>query len=68
MVQDVVFSSETRSLGEIRDLALNRVRPLLGTPPEVSALPPFGGNQRHAGLEMLGPNGCADRACDPPPA
>src|SRR5512139_378457 len=40
------FSSQTRSLGEIQDLALNRVRPLFATLPGVSAPPPFGGNQR----------------------
>ncbi|HXH24624.1 MAG TPA: hypothetical protein VNI78_05195 [Vicinamibacterales bacterium] len=65
MVQDVVFSSETRSLGEIQDLALNGVRPMLGTLPGVPAPPPFG-NQRTAGLELFGPDACADRACDPP--
>jgi multidrug efflux pump subunit AcrB len=42
----LVFSSETRALGEIQDLALNRIRPLFGTLPGVSAPPPFGGNQR----------------------
>jgi len=42
----LVFSSTTRSVGEIQDLALNRVRPLFATLPGVSAPPPFGGNQR----------------------
>ena len=42
----LVFSSETRGVGEIQDLALNRVRPLFATLPGVSAPPPFGGNQR----------------------
>jgi multidrug efflux pump subunit AcrB len=42
----LVFSSETRALDEIQDLALNRVRPMFGTLPGVSAPPPFGGNQR----------------------
>jgi multidrug efflux pump subunit AcrB len=42
----LVFSSPTRSVGEIQDLALNRVRPLFATLPGVSAPPPFGGNQR----------------------
>src|SRR3989304_3756444 len=42
----LVFSSETRSLGEIEDPALNRIRPMFGTLPGVSAPPPFGGNQR----------------------
>jgi multidrug efflux pump subunit AcrB len=42
----LVFSSRTRGLGEIQDLALNRVRPLFATLPGVSAPPPFGGNAR----------------------
>ncbi len=42
----LVFSSETRSLGEIQDLALNRIRPQFATLPGVSAPPPFGGSQR----------------------
>src|SRR5207248_3655261 len=42
----LVFSSETRGLGEIQDLALNRVRPLFATIAGLSAPPPFGGNQR----------------------
>src|SRR5215469_2022725 len=42
----LVFSSKTRSLGEIQDLALNRDRPLFATLPGVSAPPPFGGNAR----------------------
>src|SRR5688572_1943909 len=42
----LVFSSETRSLGEIQDLALFKIRPMFGTLPGVSAPPPFGGNAR----------------------
>jgi multidrug efflux pump subunit AcrB len=42
----LVFSSDTRALGEIQDLALFRIRPMFGTLPGVSAPPPFGGNQR----------------------
>src|SRR6266508_3704879 len=45
-VGQLVFSSDTRSVGEIQDLALNRVRPAFATLPGVSAPPPFGGNQR----------------------
>ncbi len=45
-VGQLVFSSEARTLGEISDLALFRVRPLFSTLPGVSAPPPFGGNQR----------------------
>ena len=42
----LVFSSTSRTIGEIQDLALNRMRPLFATLPGVSAPPPFGGNQR----------------------
>src|SRR6202163_4620449 len=42
----LVFSSPTRTLSEIQDLALNRVRPVFETLPGVSSPPPFGGNQR----------------------
>ncbi len=42
----LVMSSETRSLGEIQDLALFRVRPKFSSLPGVSAPPPFGGSAR----------------------
>ena len=42
----VVFSSDTRTVGEIQDLALNRVRPAFATLPGLTSPPPFGGNQR----------------------
>jgi multidrug efflux pump subunit AcrB len=45
-VGDLVFSSTTRTVGEMQDLALNRVRPLFATLPGVSAPPPFGGSAR----------------------
>ncbi|MBX2962389.1 MAG: efflux RND transporter permease subunit [Cyclobacteriaceae bacterium] len=45
-VGQLVFTSETRSLSEISDLALFRVRPMFSTLPGVSAPPPFGGNQK----------------------
>ncbi|HEV2688900.1 MAG TPA: efflux RND transporter permease subunit, partial [Bryobacteraceae bacterium] len=45
-VGQLVFSSATRTQGELQDIALNRVRPLFATLPGVSAPPPFGGNQR----------------------
>src|SRR5437868_5082890 len=45
-VGDLVFSSSTRTVGEIQDAALNRVRPLFATLPGVSAPPPFGGSAR----------------------
>ena len=42
----LVFSSDSRSLGEIQDLALNRVRPQFATLPGLTSPPPFGGSQR----------------------
>ena len=42
----LVLSSETRTLAEIQDLALFRVRPMFASLPGVSAPPPFGGNAR----------------------
>src|SRR3954451_17244966 len=42
----IVFSSPSRTLAEIQDLALNRVRPIFATLPGVSSPPPFGANQR----------------------
>ena len=42
----LVFSSSTRSLGEIQDLALNRVRPQFATLAGLTSPPPFGGSQR----------------------
>ncbi len=45
-VGQLVFSSTTRSLAEVSDLALFKVRPMFSTLPGVSAPPPFGGNQR----------------------
>ncbi|MHB2025949.1 MAG: efflux RND transporter permease subunit [Elusimicrobiota bacterium] len=45
-IGDLVFASPSRSLGELQDLALNRVRPLFAALPGVSAPPPFGASQR----------------------
>src|SRR5204862_573230 len=42
----LTFSSATRSLGEIQDLALNRVRPQFATLDGLTSPPPFGGSQR----------------------
>jgi multidrug efflux pump subunit AcrB len=42
----LVFASESRSLGEIQDLALNRVRPQFATLDGLTSPPPFGGSQR----------------------
>ena len=45
-VGNLVFSSETRSVTEMQDAALNLVRPIFATLPGVSAPPPFGGSAR----------------------
>src|SRR5437016_6299955 len=45
-VGNLVFSSETRTVGQLQDAALNLVRPLFATLPGVSAPPPFGGSAR----------------------
>ena len=42
----LVFSSENRTIGEISDLALMKVRPMFSALPGVSAPPPFGGSAR----------------------
>ncbi len=42
----LVMSSETRTIGEIQDKALFRVRPMFAAIEGVSAPPPFGGSQR----------------------
>src|SRR5438132_11520514 len=51
------FSSDTKTIGQIQDQALNHVRPMFASLPGVSAPPPFGGNQRtiviHANPERL---------------
>src|SRR5690349_8118779 len=51
-VGNLVFSSGTRSVGEMQDLALNRVRPLFATLPGVSAPPPFGGSARSIVVDL----------------
>jgi len=45
-VGDLILTSRSRNVGELDDLALNRVRPLFSTLPGVSAPPPFGGSPR----------------------
>ncbi len=42
----LVLSSSTKTIGQIQDQALFKVRPMFATLPGVSAPPPFGGNQR----------------------
>ena len=45
-VGQLVFSSKTKSLKEIYDLAVTRVRPMFATVAGLSAPPPFGANSR----------------------
>src|SRR3984885_7935335 len=42
----LVFSCDTKNLGQIQDLVYSRIRPVVSTTPGVSTPPPFGGNQR----------------------
>ena len=60
----VVFSSETRTVGEIQDLALNRVRPAFATLPGLTSPPPFGGNQRTMVVTSI-LTACARTTCRP---
>ncbi|AKV00275.1 Cobalt-zinc-cadmium resistance protein CzcA [Labilithrix luteola] len=48
----LVFSSPTRTLAEMQDLALNRVRPQFATLAGVSSPPPFGASQRTIVLDV----------------
>ncbi|MGY3610715.1 MULTISPECIES: efflux RND transporter permease subunit [unclassified Bradyrhizobium] len=45
-VGDLVFTSKTKTVAELQDAALFKVRPLFATLPGVSAPPPFGSSQR----------------------
>jgi len=45
-VGELVFSSKTKSLKDIFDIALTRIRPLFATVPGMSSAPPFGSNAR----------------------
>ncbi|MGP0067707.1 MAG: efflux RND transporter permease subunit, partial [Isosphaeraceae bacterium] len=42
----LVFESESRSVGELQDMALYRIRSMFSTLPGISSPPPFGGNVR----------------------
>jgi multidrug efflux pump subunit AcrB len=48
----LVLSSETRTVSEIQDLALFRIRPMFSSLPGVSAPPPFGGSARTVVVTM----------------
>jgi multidrug efflux pump subunit AcrB len=45
-VGELVFSSKTRPLADIFDLAMTRIRPLFSSVPGLTAPPPFGSNAR----------------------
>lgn len=45
-VAQLVFASPQRTVGELQDLAITRVRPMFASLPGVSAPPPFGASQR----------------------
>jgi multidrug efflux pump subunit AcrB len=45
-VGQLIFSSPSKTVGEMQDIALNRVRPVFAVLEGVSAPPPFGGNQK----------------------
>jgi multidrug efflux pump subunit AcrB len=45
-VGNLVFTSDSATVAQMQDAALNRVRPLFATLPGVSAPPPFGGSAR----------------------
>ncbi|MFM7095960.1 MAG: efflux RND transporter permease subunit [Gemmataceae bacterium] len=49
----LVLSSETKTIGQIQDQALFKVRPMFANIPGVSAPPPFGGNQRTVVISVL---------------
>jgi multidrug efflux pump subunit AcrB len=51
-VGQLVFSSESKSLKDIYDLAATRIRPLFATVPGLSAPPPFGANARTVVLRV----------------
>ena len=53
----LVLSSKTKTIGEIQDQALFKVRPMFASLPGVSAPPPFGGNQRHHRRQASIPTG-----------
>lgn len=58
----LVLSSETRSIAEIQDLALFRIRPMFSSLPGVSAPPPFGGSARTMWSRWTH-GGCSPTAC-----
>jgi multidrug efflux pump subunit AcrB len=52
-IGQLVFASETRTVAQLQDAALNTVRPLFATLPGVSAPPPFGGSARSILVNLI---------------
>jgi multidrug efflux pump subunit AcrB len=61
-VGDLVFSSKTKTVAELQDAALFKVRPLFATLPGVSAPPPFGSSQRTTSFVWI-PTSCVPTTC-----
>ena len=61
----LVLSSATKTIAEIQDQALFKVRPMFATLPGVSAPPPFGGSAAHDRGHAPIPIGCGPTACRP---
>ena len=61
----LVLSSKTRTIGEIQDQALFKVRPMFASLPGVSAPPPFGGNQRTIVVRTSIPTACGPTTSRP---
>jgi multidrug efflux pump subunit AcrB len=51
-IGELVFSTKTRSLNEVFDMASTLIRPLFGKVPGLSAPPPFGSNARSVILKV----------------
>ncbi|MFN5291129.1 MAG: efflux RND transporter permease subunit [Planctomycetia bacterium] len=49
----LVLSSETKTIGQIQDQSLFKIRPMFASIPGVSAPPPFGGNQRTVVVRVI---------------
>ena len=59
----LVLDSDTgRTVGELQDLALHRVRPIFGSLPGVSSPPPIGGNPAPSSSTST-PTSCGPTTC-----
>ena len=59
------LAARRKTIGEIQDQALFKVRPMFASLPGVSAPPPFGGNQRDDRRPASTPTGCAPTTSRP---